>query len=272
MDPLSLTVIFITKNEEFHIGDAIENVKDIAERILVVDSGSADKTTQIAEAKGAKVVYHEFENFGKQWNFALGLPVTSEWTMKMDPDERLSDKLKVEISQEIKSAKNDISGFSFDRVLWFMGARLSGVRGRVVRIWRTGKCRFSDVKVNEHPIVVGRVKQLHYVMEHYDSRDLAHWVDKQNKYSTDEAMMRHNREKLSAEPRLFGTSLERRMWVKKFFFWVPCRYLLMNFYLFFFKGAWKSGRAGWRWVKCREMVMRIREYKYIEMQRSFGSR
>ena len=64
MKKASLAVVFITKNEEYHIGDAIDNVADIANEIWIVDSGSSDKTVEIAMAKGAKIVYHPFENFG----------------------------------------------------------------------------------------------------------------------------------------------------------------------------------------------------------------
>ena len=103
MEKPSLTVPFITLNEEHHIGAAIDNVKDIAEAVYVVDSGSTDRTVSIAEEKGAKVVYHAFEGFGAQWNFALGLPIKSDWTMKMDPDERLTDALKDELREALKT-------------------------------------------------------------------------------------------------------------------------------------------------------------------------
>ena len=262
----SLAILFITLNEEYHIGAAIDNVKGIASEIWMVDSGSTDKTVEIAESKGAKVVYHKFENFGAQWNFALSLPVKSAWTMKMDPDERLRDELKVELMKCL-SCDDMSSGFSFDRVLWFMGKCLYGVRNEVVRVWRTGTCKFSDVEVNEHPIVEGKVVKLHGLMDHFDSKDLSHWMAKQNKYTSAEALMRFRGDGLAAEPKLFGSGLERRMWLKKLFFKIPGRYFLMNMILFFFKGAWRSGVNGWHWVKCREMVMRLREYKYIEMQR-----
>ena len=263
----SLTVIFITLNEEFHIGEAIDNVKDIAEEVFVVDSLSSDRTVDIALEKGAKVVQRPFKNFGDQWNFALDkLPIKTAWTMKMDPDERLRDDLKSEL-RKCLSECGRASGYSFFRVLWFMGKCLPGVKNEVVRVWRTGRCRFSDVLVNEHPIVEGRVFRLHGLMDHFDSKDLSHWWEKQNKYTSAEALMRLRGDVLAAEPKFFGSSLERRMWFKKIFFHIPCRYAIFSVLLFFVKGAWRSGIDGWRWVKCRQMVMRLREYKYIEMKR-----
>lgn len=219
----SLTVLFITLNEGYHIGAAIDNVMDIAEEIYVVDSGSTDRTVAIAESKGAKVVYHKFEGFGAQWNFALSLSIKSAWTMKMDPDERLSDALKDEIRRTLESIR-EVIGFEFDRVLWFMGRPMRGWKDRVLRVWRTGFCRFTEVSVNEHPLVAGRVLCLKGRMEHLDSKDLDHWIDKQNKYTTQAAAAKLSQMGYAVRPKFWRTRLARRMWFKRLFFRLPFRY------------------------------------------------
>lgn len=262
-----LTVIFLTLNEEFHIGDAIDNVADIAEEIFVVDSLSSDNTVSIALAKGARVVQRPFTNFGDQWNFALdNLPVSTDWTMKMDPDERLSDELKQEILTALPN--NPASAFEFKRTLFFMGKPLVHCTSLVVRIWRTGRCHFSGVMVNEHPIVEDAIVRLKGKMRHYDSRDLHHWVEKQNRYTSMEALMRFRQEQLAYKPNLFGTKNERRMFLKKIFFHVPGRYLLLRLYLLFGCGAWRAGRIGQNWVSARIIIMKLREMKYYEMQQN----
>lgn len=265
MEKPSLAVLFITLNEEYHIGAAIDNVKDIANEIWVVDSGSTDKTVEIAEAKGAKVVYHKFETFGAQWNFALSLSVKSDWTMKMDPDERLSEELKEEIVVAINS-RNDLAGFEFDRILWFMGKPMRGWKDRVVRIWKTGECQFTDVIVNEHPLVNGNVGFLKGKMDHLDCHNLQQWIDKQNGYTTQGAIARITNTNLAAEPRLLGTRLQRRMWFKKIFFSLPFRYLLMFMQLYFGKHLWREGKIGWYCVLMRIWARRLLEAKVIEMR------
>jgi len=173
----------LTLNEEFHLPGAIENVKDWAEEIFIVDSLSTDRTVDIALEHGVKIVQRPFTNFGDQWNFALEkLPINTAWTFKLDPDERLSPELKSEIRALLEGPHQHV-GYEMDRRLWFMGRPLH-VLAPVLRLWRTGKCRFSDVIVNEHPLVDGSVGKLKGLMEHLDSPDLHHWWDKQNRYTT----------------------------------------------------------------------------------------
>ena len=266
MNRLDLSIIFITKNEEFHIGNAIDNVKDIAEEIFVVDSGSTDKTVEIAESKGAKVLFHAFEGFGKQWNWALeNCPIKTAWTMKMDPDERLTDALKSEIEDSLAN-RVELAGFEFDRVLWFMGKRIPGWKDRVVRIWRTGHCRFTDIVVNEHPIVDGKIGILQSTMDHLDSRDLGQWIEKQNKYTTAEAIRQFAGGPLAARPRFWGTRLERRMWFKSVFFKLPFRYEMMFFQLYFGKGLFLVGKTGFHCALLRIWVRRLVEQKLLEMR------
>ena len=266
MDKTSLTVVFLTLNEEFHIGNAIDNVKDIASEIFVVDSLSVDRTVDIALEKGAKVVQRPFTDFGDQWNFALQkLPIQTFWTMKMDPDERLTDELKQQIRNGIEHT-SELVGFEFDRVLWFMETPQPNLKGRVLRIWQTGRCRFTDVAVNEHPMVDGPVGFLPGVMQHLDSPDLAHWVDKQNMYTSREALIRYHKEPLAERGRLFGNGLQRRMFFKKIFYNIPGRYVLWFFYCYFIQGAWLNGRVGLCWAQMRVFAMRLIEYKWREMQ------
>lgn len=265
MKKLPLTVIMLTMNEEFHLPGAIENVRDWAEDIFIVDSCSTDRTVDIAIEHGVGIVQRPFTNFGDQWNFALEkLPIKTPWTLKVDPDERLSPELKDEIRELLKS-EPECCGYSMDRRLWFMGKPLH-VLVPVLRLWRTGKCRFSDVIVNEHPLIDGSVGKLKGILEHFDSPDLNHWYDKQNRYSTMEAIMRVKGLALSAAPKFFGTNLERRMFFKRLFFKVPFRYQIQWLHEVFGRGAWRDGRIGMTWAHLRVETRRMQELKAKEMR------
>ena len=264
MQKTPITIIMLTLNEEFHLPGAIENVKDWAEEIFIVDSLSADHTVDIALEHGVKIVQRPFTNFGDQWNFALEkLPINTAWTFKLDPDERLSPELKSEIRGLLEGPHQHV-GYEMVRRLWFMGQPLH-VLAPVLRLWRTGKCRFSDVIVNEHPLVDGSVGKLKGIMEHLDSPDLHHWWDKQNRYTTMLAVQKARGDGLSATPNLFGNSLERRMFFIKIFFAIPLRYQLQWFYEVFVRGAWLSGKAGLIWARLRVESRRMRELKFREI-------
>jgi glycosyltransferase involved in cell wall biosynthesis len=259
-----VAVVMISLNEGHNMEAVLQNLAGWAQEVFLVDSYSQDDTVDIALRHGAHVVQRRFYGFGDQWNFALReLPITSPWTMKLDPDERLSDELKASLSAAMQAAACD--GISLKRRLWFMSRPLP-VLQPLVRAWRTGQCRFTDASVNEHPIVGGRIEHVSGDLAHHDSPDLDHWLEKQNRYTTAEAVIAYSRAQLADTPRLLGTVLQRRMWLKKHFHRVPGRYLILFLYHWLAQGAWCAGRAGFYWSCLRVMVMRLIEYKCREME------
>jgi glycosyltransferase involved in cell wall biosynthesis len=259
-----VAVVMISLNEAHNMEAVIQNLKGWAQEVFLVDSYSSDGTVDIALEHGIHVVQRQFKGFGDQWNFALReLPVTAPWTMKLDPDERLTEELKREIESAI--AVGNANGLSFDRRLWFMTRPLP-VKHSLARVWRTGTCRFTDVSVNEHPVIEGRIQQVAGDLEHHDSPDLEHWLEKQNKYTTAEAVASYVRKKLADEPRLFGTSLQRRMWMKKHYMKFPLRYVVMFLYHYLVLGAWRAGWVGYAWSRLRCDVYRLWEYKLREIR------
>lgn len=260
-----VAVIMISLNEGHNMEAVLENLKGWAQEVFLVDSYSQDDTVDIALRHGVHVVQRRFRGFGDQWNFALEhLPITAPWTMKLDPDERLTDELKTNIAHAI--ARGEADGLEVQRRLWFMGRPLP-IRQRLVRVWRTGRCRFSDVLVNEHPIVQGKIIFVPGDMEHHDSPDLHHWFDKQNRYSSAEALSAYHGARLSAQPRLLGSTLERRMWLKRLLTRLPLRSPLIFLYCYFGQGAWRAGRVGLIWASLRVSVYRMRALKLYEMRR-----
>ena len=106
-----VTVVVLTKNEEKNIAAVVQNAKKVAAEVLIVDSGSTDKTVQLAEENGAKVVYRAWDNdFAAQRNFALQ-HVKNEWVLYLDADERMNDDLccAVEKAMATKAQKHKSS-------------------------------------------------------------------------------------------------------------------------------------------------------------------
>jgi glycosyltransferase involved in cell wall biosynthesis len=254
----------ITLNEGHNIEGVLENLSGWAAAVRIVDSYSRDDTVGIALKHGATVVQRSFSSFGDQWNFAIsGMPVETPWTMKLDPDERLSEELKSTLLRAMRSG--DCDGYSMKRRLWFMGKPLP-VAHSLVRLWKTGRCRFTNVAVNEHPIIDGALGSVVGEMRHFDSPDLDHWYEKQNRYSSAEAVVAVKGAPLADEPLFFGTAFQRRMWIKRHFAKFPLRYFVVFLYHFFIEGAWRAGWVGFVWSRLRSDVMRMRDYKVREME------
>jgi len=259
-----VAVVMISLNEGHNMDAVCRNLSGWAQEVFLVDSFSQDDTVDIALRHGVHVVQRRFNGFGDQWNFALEqLPITAPWTMKLDPDERLCDELKGNLRTVMTSA--DVDGFSITLRLWFMAKALP-VRLSLVRVWRTGICVFSGVAVNEHPLVRGRIVHVNGMLEHHDSPDLEHWLEKQNRYTTREAIMAATQAPLAATPRMLGDSLQRRMWLKKNFRRLPCRHFLLFLYNWLWQGAWRAGWVGFVWARLRSDVMRFIEYKEREIR------
>ena len=243
----------------------IENLKGFAESIFIVDSYSTDKTIDIALENNIYIIQREFKSFSDQWNFALtNLPIKTKWTMKMDPDEIISDELKKNISDYI--SKNFDNPFYFHRRLWFLGGPLS-IKETVLRGWRTGTCKFSNVLVNEHPICEKKAIEIKGYLEHFDSPNMEHWLKKQNFYTSLEANALFDKDNYSFKANLFGNSNERRMWIKKNFRNIPFNIIFLFFYYYFFRRLIFNGYRGYAYSLSRAFVMSFRGFKYFEINK-----
>ena len=100
-----ITAIILTKNEEKNITACINSIKDTVKRIVVVDSGSTDKTVEIAKSLGAETIVHELDPFtqAKQFLYAMDtLTITTKWVLRIDADERLTKDSANEIERFCK--------------------------------------------------------------------------------------------------------------------------------------------------------------------------
>jgi hypothetical protein len=254
----------ITLDEGHQLPEVFENLAGFASEVFLVDSFSSDATVDLALAAGAHVVQRRFRGFGDQWDYAATqLPITQPWTMKLDPDERLSDELKASIREII--GRPGASAFSVSRRLWFMGRALP-IRQRILRGWLTGTARFEHVAVNEHPIVHSAVTPATGDLAHLDSPNLHHWFEKQNAYTTAEAITLFSHSLLAARPRIWGNALERRMWLKSFVLRTPFAGICFFIYYYIVCGAWLAGRVGFEWCRLRADVYRMISLKQFEQQ------
>ena len=207
---MTLSVIVIAKDEEASIGRTLGSVA-FADEIVVVDSGSGDRTADIAREHGAKVsVTADWPGFGPQKNRALDL-ATGDWVLSLDADEWLTEASAAEIRGAIASANQYVVAYRLPRRSSFCGRfmRHSGWwPDHVVRLFRRDRGRFSADIVHERLVVDGAIATLTEPILHETFVDLEDLVDKMNRYSTASAAQLQ-REGRSAG---LGEAIARALW------------------------------------------------------------
>lgn len=187
-----LTIVILTRDEELHIARAISSVRSLTSQILVLDSGSTDRTVQIAQSLGAVVHTNPWTNHARQFNHALDLlPVGTGWVMRLDADEVVSPDLAREIAAELPRLDPDIEGVTIGRRMSFMGRpiRHGGVFPiRVLRIFRHGAGRCEDRWMDEHIKVSGPVAGLKGEILDDNLNSLTWWTAKHNSYASREVV------------------------------------------------------------------------------------
>ena len=184
-----LCIIILTKNEENDIEGAIQNARQCADEVLVVDSGSTDRTVELAKKNGARVVFREWDNdFAAQRNFAL-TQTAADWVLYLDADERLNEPLAKRICDIMAADAKEAAmkkQYSFQRKTVAFGKKFS--YGPLHPDWVPRLFPRESVtwegKVHEHPECKLPLEKLPGHVEHYTYKNWQEWADKMSKYSS----------------------------------------------------------------------------------------
>lgn len=252
---VGLTVVILTYNEEIHIGRAIASVQKIAERIFVIDSGSSDRTVEIAQAQKAEVLVHPFTTQAKQFNWALAqLPDDTDWVLRLDADEVVTAELAREISTNLASLAPEVSGVELSRRIAFLRRpiRHGGVFPvRLIRLFRFGRGHSEDRWMDEHIVVDGPVARLHSEILDDNLKPLGWWIDKHNAYAAREVVELLDAEfhmLIRSEPqRLHLSQASAKRWLKdRVYARLPggFRALAYFFYRYVIRLGFLDGREG----------------------------
>lgn len=192
---MSLSVIVITKNEEAAIDACLASVA-WADEIVVVDSGSTDRTVDICRRYTGKIQVVDWPGFGPQKNRALEI-ATCDWVLSLDADEQVSADLRREM-EEAMANPGGSAAFALPRSSSYCGRPMrhgGWWPDYVMRLFRRGEARFSDDLVHERLVVQGHVGRLRHPLIHEAFGDLEEVLETMNRYSTAGARMMQNRGK-----------------------------------------------------------------------------
>jgi glycosyltransferase involved in cell wall biosynthesis len=178
-----LSVVIISKNEENFIEDAVKSAS-FANEVLILDSGSTDRTCNIAKKLGAKVEYQEWLGFGKQKQKAVEL-ASNDWVFVLDSDERFTSDLQKEILKLLSNPEK--KGYFVPRLNNFWGKDIKSCGlypDYSLRLFNRNSGRFNDREVHESVIIEDEAGYLKNHMKHLAYDNIEQFINKQNKYSS----------------------------------------------------------------------------------------
>ncbi len=180
-----LSVVLATYNEEKNLPDCLDSVKELADEIVIVDGTSTDKTVEIARKYGAKITVtdnHPIFHINKQKAIDKA---TSDWTLQLDADERVTQELAAEIKEKINS-NSHINGYWIPRKNLFLGRFL--MKGGqypdyTLRLYKKGKGKLPQKDVHEQAQVDGEVGHLQNPLIHIADPEFKRYLLRYSRYT-----------------------------------------------------------------------------------------
>jgi glycosyltransferase involved in cell wall biosynthesis len=231
MEKVKLSIIIVARNEQEMIEDCLKSAV-WADELVLLDTGSSDKTIEIAKRYGARIIYAESrERDFAAWHNQGKKEAKDDWLFKLDADERITPELQKEIISIIQHPIHKIFAYALPRQNVLLG-RLMHFGGWYpdyqIRLFKKEKLIRWEGKLHERPIFKGELGYLKNPMIHLTHRDLSTMVEKTKEWSKIEAQL------------LFDANHPPVTW------WRILRVMLSEFNLRFLKlQAWRDGTVGW---------------------------
>jgi glycosyltransferase involved in cell wall biosynthesis len=275
-----VSVLIPVRNEAANLGRCLAPLLGWTDDVCVVDSWSSDGTAQIAHDAGARVVQFEYRGgWPKKRQWALDeLPWKHEWVLILDADEVLTEELKREIADAIRSTRCNGYWLRFRVVFEGRLLRFGDTQLRKLYLFRRGRGRYerrleeqdasmSDIEVHEHIVVDGPVDELRHPVRHENRNSMHRYLEKHNEYSTWEAHVLLHGDDGELPPRLLGNQAQRRRWLKRRLIGVPGSPLLRFLYVYVARLGFLDGRAGFVYAVMKGVQLFHVKVKMHELRR-----
>ena len=198
---IDLTIVIPAKNEERNLPGCLNAIgKDLAAKIVLIDSGSTDATRKIAEEHDVEVIDFVWDGkFPKKRNWFLrNHKPSTKWVLFLDADEYLTQSFITEMTIALTNADEDTVGFWLNYTIYFMGKVLKGGYPlNKLALFKVGAGEYEridedqwsklDMEIHEHPVLTGKLGEIKSKIDHQDFRGISHYVIKHNEYAAWEA-------------------------------------------------------------------------------------
>ena len=270
-----ISVLILTYNEELNLPRCLESVR-WSDDVVVFDSGSGDRTLDIAKAAGARVFHRPFDDYASQREAArVTVDYKYPWVLALDADECPDDRLVEEIRAIVARGETGASAYAVRVKHFFLGRWLKHASlypTWIVRVFRPDEIRYAPRAVHEYPESRRALERLEGHILHYSfNKGLADWFRKHVRYAELEA--EENLRSL-AEDRLDVRGMfsrvdprRRRRALKALSFRLPCRPLLRFCYMYVLQGGFLDGWPGLVYCRLLAMYERLIVLEMMEIRR-----
>ena len=268
--------------EELNLETCLGSISGWCDDIHVLDSGSTDRTLDIANRHAHHTHFHPYVDHASQIDYAIrSLPFRFEWLLLLDADRTVTEDLKAGIESALMHHRSDENGFYVAHRNLFRGRRVRGLNS-----WRLVLFRRSLARVDDSELVDCRVRTpgvvgyLRGAIVEYNRKenDIDFWIDKHQRFASrlaaEEALRRVGRLRWSVKPRLFGNPDERIVWLKSRWLSMPLlvRPFLYFGYRFFLRFGFMDGVNGLTFHILQALWFRlIVDVKVMELLRRIHS-
>lgn len=243
------SILILTKNEEVNLPSCLESVA-WCDDVVVLDSFSSDRTCELARVHGARLYQRAFDDFGSQRNFALDeIQFKNPWVFHLDADERFNEELKLECERAIE--RNENSAYFVPNRIIFLGKWIKHSTQYPypqVRLLKVGEVRFAKAGHGQREDQVKRgVGHIHIAYDHLNfSKGINDWVDKHNRYSSEEAadLLASCSGSVDWIGVLSGEKMRRKRSLKQIHARLPGRWLVKFLYLYVVLRGFLDGYPG----------------------------
>ena len=247
-----LSVVILTLNEEKNLCGCLASVQG-CDDIVVLDSGSTDRTQEIAESSGARFFSHPFENFGAQRNHAQSkISFRHPWVIHLDADEQMTPELWKECQEVTNRNIPEIDGYWIAPKMIFEGRwipRCTDYPAYQARLVRVPNFRFIQVGhgQREAPEMCLAPLTQNYLHD-LSSEGEASWLEKHRRYASEEAAQHQTEKSTPPFKNLFSSDrLKRRRVLKQLSYQLPFRPEFRFFYQYILRGGFTHGDADFRY-------------------------
>jgi len=249
---VAVSVLILTLNEEKNLSRCLQAARRVASEMLVIDDFSSDSTCAVAEGHGVSVLKHRFASFAVQRNWAMDNGhIHEDWVLHLDADEIVTPELAEEVREAIASAPPDTAGFLLSYKTMLNGRWLkhsSAFPVWVLRLVRRGRVRYTERGHGEGFEADGPIGRLLEPFLHYNfGKGMAEWLDKHNRYSTNEAracLSELRGRGMDWEGLTSRDPVRRRMALKQLSFRLPLRPWLKFMYMYVLRMGFLDGAPG----------------------------